>query len=376
MRLVEKHKRCVNDIVPLSAWESFHNPRLEGNQDSFLNAEHISELKDQSEIVDYELQGETYAPGIGMIRRLGIVTKQGYCYSTFIGIPENPESEVPIIATSAWTTSTEGHNEHTMRNLMRAGNYVFFVGAEGSYEPEHPPEPISPITLASSAAAVLNFSYHAAKELIEEGHKIDPEKRVVLGESRGGMVGMGIIALAEEFAQCITYADLTAPCLPRRMRSRDLLKLLGQLTKEPAEVCKLLGKMTIGRMIHYPATFDPSPNSVKHQFAIGFALFSGEAGALARCIKRNALMHITVFEDDFASMKKEWEAIFEDFNNVHITSLPGSHLTLADLQTLQYIIGRNKAAQICEAEGEQLTRQSVFMAAHDLAREQRPLLPV
>lgn len=106
-----------------------------------------------------------------------------------MGIPEQPESDIPVIGTSAWFTSTEGHNEHSVRNLVRAGNYVFFVGAEGSYEPAEKPTPNGPITLADSAAAVLNFSYHANDMLLGEGHVLDERKRIVVGESMWSAAG-------------------------------------------------------------------------------------------------------------------------------------------------------------------------------------------
>lgn len=361
----------IRNALPFDALDSYHNQRIEDG--SYFSRSHIVQLRDQSAIVEWADLGANIIQGVGELRKVGIVTEQGYCYGGFIGVPEKPESPVPVIGTSAWFTSIEGHNEHSVRNLMRAGNFVFFLGSEGSYEPAVPPKHRSPISLASSAAAVLNFSYHYGKDLTEEGYAVEPEKRIVVGESRGAMVGMGIIATAEHFAQNVIFADLTAPCLPRPMELADLKDLVSQIYSEPKEVVKLAGSLTIGRLIHYPATLDLSPYSLKHQLAIGFALFSGEAGELARHIDTKALLHITTFEKDFASMKSEWEEIFKQHKSVRITPLPGSHLTLADLETLQFIIGRNKAAQICITEAEPLTTATVFDAAHLFAEQQQPL---
>ena len=373
MSLVETGIGLVKNKLPFDAWGSFKNPLLENSSTEFLNPVHIEKLKEESAITSWEILETVEVPGIGLLQKVGIVTEQGYAYAGFVGVPEKPESTVPVIGTAAWFTSIEGHNEHSVRNLMRAGNFVFFLGSEGSYEPEELPEPKGPITLAGSASAVLNFSYHYGKELAEEGHDVDIEERIVVGESRGGMVGMGIIALAEEFAQEIIMADLTAPCLPRAMELSDIKDLSNQIISEPAEIIKLGGKLTLGRLIHYPATLDLSRYSLAHQIAIGFALFSGEAGALARHIPPESLLHITTFEKDFASMKSEWEDIFTSHKNVRITPLPGSHLTLADLETLKFIIGRNKAAQFCIAQCTPLTKQNTFDAAHKLAAVQHPL---
>lgn len=368
--LIEKSKH----LLPLHAWESYQGAPYDPESLQYLNDAHIEALHDNSEITSWRQLGEAeVVQGIGILNRIGFVTKRGYAYSAIIGTPESPECTVPVIGTSAWTTSTEGHNERTVRNFMRAGNYVFFVGAEGSYEPAQKPTPNGPITLADSAAATLNFSYHAAQELIEQGYMVDPTRRKVIGESRGGMVGMGEVALAEHFGQEVVMADFAAPCIPRRLRADDVIKLGEQIAKEPSELLRLAGKLTLARLIHYPSTIDPSPYSVKHQVAIGFALFSGEAGALARHIPQDSLIHITTFNNDIASMHDEWCTIFQHHPNVRITPLPGSHMTIADLETLQFTIARNKAAQICLNENEPLNQATVFEAAHFFAPEQKPL---
>lgn len=373
MSLIEATARSVKNIIPYSGWESYDNPRLKNDGLHYLTPDHIYDLKDGSEILWETDLGEEAFDGIGTLRRFGITTQQGYSYAAIVGIPEKPESTVPIIGTSAWFTSTEGHNEHTVRNMMRAGNYVFFVGSEGSFEPDEKTTPSSPITLANSAAAVLNFAYHAAEGLNNEDYGVDLEKRAVIGESRGAMTAMGILALATEFGQVAVTADITAPCLPKAMKWADIRELSGQILVEPKEIAKLIGNLTLARLIHYPATLDLSPYNLKHQLAIGFALFSGEAGALAKHVPEEQLLHITTFESDFASMHHEWEKIFKNHANVRITPLPGGHLTLADLETLKFIIGRNKAAQICLADNKPLTPKSVFDAAHMLAPKQNPL---
>lgn len=139
MKAISCATEKLQNIVPCSGWESFKNPLLHNEESEYLSYEHIDQLRNESAIVDWEDLGTEVIEGIGELRRMGIVTEKGYAYSTLIGIPEKQLSTVPIIGTSAWFTSTEGHNEHTVRNMMRAGNIVLFVGAEGSYEPPASP---------------------------------------------------------------------------------------------------------------------------------------------------------------------------------------------------------------------------------------------
>lgn len=374
MRATHNVASGIKSLLPFNAWDSFDSARLKDAESTYLDPEHVNELRENSEITDWEVLSTQEIKDIGKLESIGFVTKKGYAYSAVVGTPFSPESSVPVIGTSAWLTSVMGHNEHTVRNLVRAGNFTIFVGAEGSYRPEEKAQPTGPITLADSAAAVLNFTYHAVHDLPENvQHYVDGEKRIVVGESRGGMVGMGLAALAEDFGQEVIYADLVAPCLPRSMEFSDLRKFKNQILSEPQELAKLASRLTLARIIHYPATLDLNPTSLKHQAAIGFALFSGEAGALAQNTPKDTLMHITVFDNDFASMRDEWEDIFKLYPNVRITPLAGSHMTLADLETLKYVIARNKAIQACLTENEPATPSTVFDAAHLFVPQQRPL---
>lgn len=357
--------RKSKNILPLNAWESFEGAPYSPDSSEYLDKEHRVQLLENSKLIEIkEHPTEEYVTGVGLIKRAGYITKNGYAYSAIVGIPETQKCDVPVIGTSAWTTSTEGHNEHTVRNFMRQGNFVIFVGAEGSYEPKNTPTPAGPITLADSASSILSYSNHVVQDLIEQGYDIDTSNRLLIGESRGAMVGMGVIALAKDFDQNILASDLAAPCLPRKLQLSDILRLTEQITKEPLELFKLAGKLTLSRLIHYPSTLDLSPYSLKHQFAIGFALFSGEAGAMARHIPNESLLHITVFNNDIASMHSDWQEIFKDYPNVRITPLPGSHMSIADPETLNYTLARNATSQSCINNKYALDKESVFDAAH------------
>lgn len=361
------------------AYASYNNLRLKDGEAEYLTPEHREELRRDSEIVAWEEYADPkVVAGVGTLRRIGIETAQGYTYDTLVGIPERPECNIPVIGTTAWTTSLRGHNERIVRNLVRAGNYVIYVGAEGSYVSSEPPTPKSPISLANSASAVLNFSYHMVNDkevgLRKAGHDIDPKLRFVLGESRGGMVAEGLDTLAEEFVQDILFSEEVAPCLPERLKSiADLYKLCEQIAKEPREMYRLAGTLTLSRLRHYPYTIDIRADCLRHQAIIGGALFSGEAGALARNHPGGTLKHLTVFDNDFASKKAAWEKIYDDDPQVRITPLPGGHLTIGDLQTLRMVLARNKAAQQCVNGGIDLTPRNVFDRAHELLPRQYPI---
>lgn len=247
---------------------------------------------------------------------------------------------------------------------MKNGNYVIYVGAEGSFDDGQQIPPSSPISLAGSAAAVLNFSYHMVNELRKEGHNVHEELRFVVGESRGGMIAEGIDALAEEFAQKVIFSDQIAPCLPEKLRGlAEALRLAEQIAKEPIEMYRLLGRLTMARLRYYPRTLDLRASNIYHQIIIGGALFGGETGYMSRHTPDTTLKHLLLFENDFASKHGWWECRYQENPLVHTTPMPGSHLTIADPETLRFVLARNTAAQLFVNSGKRLDTR-VFDLSH------------
>lgn len=327
----------------------------------------IEKLERESHIDTFEQIDEKITRD-GLIRTIGFTTMAGHAYAAIVGMPREQTSAVPMIGTSAWFTSIEGHNEHTARVFMRKGNPIMFVGSEGSFHnhSNHGGN-LSGITLARSAAAVLRFS----GEVVGDYPDLDQEKRTAIGESRGAMVGMGIMALDTVFDQDVLYADLTAPCFPRKFNIlTDPLKLACHLKHEPRTLVSLAGKLPWSLLRHYPATVDPHINAFTHQVAIWSALFSGEAGDLARLIPDKKVMHVTTYDDDAASMHKLWVEIFERHDGVRVTPLGGSHLSLADPQTLAYLIARNQKFQEQVRVGRGIQANMIFDGAHEIVQDQ------
>lgn len=349
-------------------------PALQSGDVSQEFFEGIDNLKKYSEIVDIRLLGPTEiikknGKTIGSLERWGFVTRAGYGYDAIAAIPSEPKSHVPLLGTSAWITSgSHGHNEHTSRHWMRELRVpVLFVGQEGGYryrasEIPYDVDSRPDITLAGSAAATLRFS-QIMPELY--GDLIDSTKRTLVGESRGGMVGMGILALDKLFDQEIVYADLTAPCFPKKPAVMDLLRLTGHLLGAPQSVGNIIPHFALKQVIHLPPTLDLNPSAISHELAIGRALFSGEAGELARLIKNDVIAHITVFDKDYASMRHIWKDIFSSHSGVRITPLPGTHLSLADPQTLSFVEARHNAYNMLSEQGP-VDGQEMFDLAHQL----------
>ncbi len=263
----------------------------------------------------------------------------GQQYEVVTAVPNHPIIEAPVAMTTAWFTSTRGHNRHTIQHLMRLGFPMVLVGPEGGHREEsifHPSEHAS--RLHNIKLGYSAHQLHNVLDVLPDAKRTnDNSHMILLGESRGAMVGQGVIAQAAQRNREVIYADLTAPCFPEPLRPRHLGRLFEQVAHEPVEIGKLLGRIALNPLVYYPATVDPHPQAIAYNVAIGPALFSGEAGALARHIPENQQMHITTFHDDFASMPHKWQQIFQNHPNVRIKTIDGAHLTIGDPTTLGHI---------------------------------------
>lgn len=309
----------------------------------------------------------------GVITTYGLVDAAGYARAGVVSMPHQDlqTTNIPAIATAAWLTSNRGHNEHTQRKFMEAGVPMILEGAEGSYRPPiwqmRPPK--AGINLANSAGSLLTFSNWIVGDIYPE--LLNPFQREVIGESRGAMVGMGVVAFAAYFDQEVVLADLTAPCFPEKLSRQNAWELKNQLLSEPKTVGKLAGKLALKLLMHYPSTIDVHPYAVMHQIGILPALVSGEAGDLAELINDQPIVHVTCFDEDLASMSDGWVSRFKHNPNSRVTPLEGSHLTIADPQTLQFVLARNYAyQQLTASHGKgNFSGDDVFDLSHAVASQ-------
>ena len=280
----------------------------------------------------------------GEVHTDGVVTTDNHSYAVVRGVPYEPRTEISLGMTTAWWTSPRGHNRHTVEHFMRLGIPIVSIGAEGSYRAKINSESRRDIDRFSNVS--LATSAHNFHEILDYNDELNSEQDysyqnlILLGESRGGMVGTGIAAFADYHDRNIVYSDLTAPCFPDKLSLSELPEMSAQLLSEPVQLVKLVGSLTLRHLIHYPPTLDLHPQAVAMNIATLPTLLSGQAGELGKHIPKNHNMHITTFHDDIVSNPKRWEEIYADHPNVRIKRIDGAHLTIAHSSTLGYIESR------------------------------------
>ena len=277
----------------------------------------------------------------GTLHSDAVVMKDSTTYAVLRAVAHEPITEVSIGLTPAWWTSTRGHNRHTIEHFMRLGVSGIAIGIEGSYRnPDKVPFTLHMQSLQEHSLLRSAHHMHKILDTIQSNNDklhIETEDMILLGESRGAMVGKGVLALADLYKRNIPYADLTAPCFPQKFSISKTPDLLKQIAQEPWEFAKLVGSISLRNMVHYPASLDAHPKAIMNNILAGPTLFSGESGELANLIPKEQNMHITTFHDDFASMPHVWEDIYAEHQNVRIERIEGAHLTIAHSKTLEHI---------------------------------------
>lgn len=356
--------------------EAYRNPRLENAESDYLNAEHINELRDHSEITaPANPHSAQYYPGLGTVYESTIETKQGYGYKVEWGIPEVQRNYTLGLATSPLGTSAGGYNRHLMLNYMRAGNYVGFVAGEGSHQPVDCREARTRISLANTAAALLNFGYHLRSELSDQGHSLHETNRFAYGASRAGAIALVLNAIDTEFDQSIRSSDVIAPSPAIKLDNLDQWKNVGeQLIKEPARAAFIISHLGLRLAIKYRKTLAWDAYHLAHQVEICGGLFNGELDAAANHIPSTKIGRITEYDCDLTCNDGGLEERLrpDTHPNFSFEQINGIHMSIADRsKTMPIMMGFNKAYQEFEV-GKITSSHDLFLRAKELAPRQFP----
>lgn len=268
----------------------------------------------------------------GRVLRETVCMSDGTQYPVVVGSPETPRSDTAVVFTTAWLTSTKGHNMRTLLRMMKQGHTTLMIGPEGeATNPElslvRKLDQARTITLGKTACdmnAIVDYKL-SQSPVRQDGY-------IGLGESRGAMVGMGLDKLI--------YADFTAPCFYRPPKIHELPIVAGQLAPEIATLGKLAVSLLKPSRRHYYATLHTNPEYYLHEILKIKMLLSGQAGKLALSQPDEIPMHIRVYKNDSWSQIDEWKSFGEERELTHVETVHGCHLDIARADTLNNITTR------------------------------------
>lgn len=298
--------------------------------------------------------------------RSGTVLRETACmddgtqYPVVTGLPKTSRSDTAVVFTTAWLTSTKGHNMRTLLRILKQGHTALMIGPEGeAANPElsfmHKLNQARTITLGKTACDMNTVVDHKLSQ-----NPVRQDGYIGLGESRGAMIGMGLNKLI--------YADFTAPCFYRPPKIHELPTVAGQLVPEIATLGKLAVNLVRPSRQHYYATLHTNPEYYVHEILKIKMLLSGQAGKLALSQSDDIPMHIRLYKNDGWSQIDEWEAFGKERELTRVETVHGYHLDIARADTLDNITKR--LAEITQQRGydgsyENVDFSQVLTAADD-----------
>lgn len=370
---MERNTLC-NPTIRNRVRESFHNPRIADG--SYLSPEHIAELQRNSEIRSIiDLKEPEYIEGVGTLRRMGVVTRQGYGHAVLASVPEYPRSDLCMLVaeTPALTIGIDGFSRETVVDYTRDGHYYVMFGAEGSYKPPNQPLAESAISVSDSAAAMISFTKEWAELLIQEGHTVDPNRMMFRGSSRGGIHSIGALALSKHFGVSAAYANHIAPRFPEKLTASEVKDIISQVITEAPHVLTLPFRLGFKRSLRYANSLDADPYALLHHVQIAAAIASAELGRLSEDVDTDQLMDNVFFTKDGSHEKKAWDKKLGSFSSTTNRYIPGRHMDIP-LKHVQYPARMQvNAVATCNNLGHELTPDNIKLMHEELLHLRHPI---
>ena len=260
--------------------------------------------------------------------------------------PKERATDIPIIETPAWFTNLHGFNEHTQQAFGALGFPSIMVGHIGEerdpfareigqflFKPWQTVREMRDISLARQAHNMLEILQYRWL-----GMEFDPDHVFIHGNSRGGMVQFPFMFMARQRGIDVTFAMPVAPCFAEGFGKSTMQELRATPYKEIGNVARLAVRNLFDMAGTGASTINASPKSIAYELAHTQSLFNGDAGRFARLTPQDQNMLILAYENDLAGQKDKWEDLYADHQGVHVRSVPGAHLSIADKRTKAYVM--------------------------------------
>jgi len=249
-------------------------------------------------------------------------------YDVLYGQSSSLRCDTLIVATSSWLTGLEGFNKDLTLQLMDTGFDVAFVSTAIGKQ----------TTLLKNAEDI-----HVILDAIDKRGRHHEKQAIIVGASRGAMVGFGIESVSEKNQRKIIYSDIVDPCqaLPLVLRnSNQVFEYLRSIPDATNDLCRVVAKLPLKKKVDYLRTIELHPESALQIIHSTPSIFSGEAGEIAQKVSKDAHMHIRFFDKNPANNADTYTEYFADHAGVVIEKVPGAHFSLLSQDTTTKTLAR------------------------------------
>lgn len=296
---------------------------------------------------------------VGTVATHNIVMSDASAYDFRVFEPHNPVTDIPVSFTPAWFTSIDfGHNYDAAKLLLARGIPSIVVSQQrvGYKDLLH----LNGITQIPRDIHVQ----HQILDLVHTETGTETDQVIMMGFSRGSMVGFGVHALAASYDRTIPYFDYRDPCLAHVLTDgeRDPRTIAAYVIKEGVHSIKNVASEVRPRQLLkvIRTMIADLPSNV----AAGYSIFSVAAGEFAKHLPPDAIGHVSFYEDSELNHRAEWHDILEAYPHVSDDDENGMHLD--GMHPDQWIpaVGRVSLASSMLANSEDLRTMTWTTSPH------------
>ncbi len=247
-------------------------------------------------------------PYKGTIESRTIVMEDSSVYRVQEGKPFIRNLKIPqssVKTTAFLTKDNEGFNYHHQIKELEAGFSTVLISRELDWT--------GTLSQARTAHNILKIG----KFMVGENDSLDPHNIQARGISRGGMLALGITALAQnrpDYDLDVFYFSATAPCYPRPFRLNH--RYLRMPVLEATSLLYHISQLPLNVLSRYPKTIDADP---KFAALDALALMNGDAGKfVSHMDPARTNGYVLGYPDDIMGMGEIWKKDFANFDRVMV----------------------------------------------------------
>jgi hypothetical protein len=258
-----------------------------------------------------------------------------------------------VTYTTPWCTDLEGISTEVGKELALNGLSVVAIS------PNHPDLRHAFIDLGRRIRgrySVLEqdaIAHHQILDFIDIEEHLNLKQVLGYGYSRGAMIGLGLLAVANHFDRSFPYSDLIDPCLCNTVKTQKLnpLEIGKYLIEEVGSLVREVKALPESELLHLAQTIHVDLCFWLQQLTTGIGLFEGEAGRFSDMISKDNVLHLTFFSNSPFNQADKWISAFKDYPNFGFSIIDGYHTSGINPGNRKNSVGRIVLANKLILEG-------------------------
>jgi hypothetical protein len=291
-----------------------------------------------------------------LIREHRVQMRDGAYYKFSEVLPKQPQIDVPLIWTPAFTTShNKGVSKHYALAMADLGVPTFSISPQQNR--------LRIGNMSRGSHDHIEASMHIAGSL-----GLDRTHFMAAGPSRGGDQALAMTGVAPAHEAEVVYFDSLAACMARGLFNKDFRKQAAKLKHEPASLMGAIRKGPREYIGVLATTVTYDLGEAYQQAKEVVTLIDGSPGRLAAKMPESSFGVAQQYVNDGLAFHEHWPEVLDQFPNVYQFYDEGSHFHCVDPEEIDKSIER-----VAHARDGIMSGAVGAAALHDCVAVKNPL---